>query len=101
MGAVLDHPNAARGADLRHRVHVGHVAAHMAEEEELRPRRISLRRQVVDVDSQPVVDLHQHRFSARMGDGAGHGRKREGVQKDLVARFNPGRFQRKEESATA
>ena len=63
----------------------GDVAAHQGEEEGSGVRRLGLVREVVDVDAEVFVDLHQHRPRADRGDGAGDRGEGEVVGQDLVA----------------
>ncbi len=84
MGAILDHRQARGVADRHQPVHVADMAAHVAEQERLRARRLGGK--VVHVDGQRLGRLEEDRLGPHRRDGARNGGEREGVGQHPVAR---------------
>ena len=89
VGAVLDQSEAVALAQSHHLVHVGHLAAHVAQEQHLGlgvGRRLGL--QVRQVHGPVARGFHEHRLRTEAHDGGGQGGEGEAVGEDLVARLD-------------
>ena len=94
VSAVFDEEEVVLLDDLHHRVHVGHVAAHVGHQEDLRAGFGHFAVEVFGVHAPLAVRFDQHGFSTGVVDHAWHGVEGERVGQDLVAGFHAGDVER-------
>ena len=94
VSAVFDEEEVMLLDDLHHRVHVGHVAAHVGHQEDLRAGFGHFAVEVFGVHAPLAVRFDQHGLSTGVVDHAWHGVEGERVGQDLVAGFHAGDVER-------
>ena len=73
VGAILDHGDIPRVANLHDGVHVGDMPAHMGQHQEFGAAALRFGLQVARIEFEIFVDLDQDRTPARIVDGPWHG----------------------------